>query len=166
MNDRYSFDPYAVLGLERDATDADVKARYRELIQKWHPDVSVHPDANEMTAEINGAYAILGDAKLRAEYDGGPAAFMDEFGGWFAEWLRVWAITECLRCGKPLYNQYAEHTSRDGTVYRLVIPRRRDATYCSNACRQAAYRARKKAAAAAARAARQVESRGPKSLEP
>src|SRR5262249_17262887 len=52
MDDRYGFDPYAVLGLERTAGDVDIRARYRELIRAWHPDLSDHPEAHERAAEI------------------------------------------------------------------------------------------------------------------
>src|SRR5262249_4143784 len=53
----------------------------------------------------------------------------------------VWSVKECLRCGKPLHGDDARLP--DGTTRRWYRPRL-DMLYCSNACRQAAYRKKKK----------------------
>jgi len=63
-------DYYTVLGVERDASETDIKRAYRGLARKFHPDVA----ADKMTAEtkfkeINEAYEVLGDAQKRAQYD-------------------------------------------------------------------------------------------------
>jgi len=61
-------DYYVVLGVSRDATDAEIKRAFRELARVHHPDVS--PDNNgEAFREINEAYAILSDPDARARYD-------------------------------------------------------------------------------------------------
>ncbi|OGY26304.1 MAG: hypothetical protein A2Z42_04405 [Candidatus Woykebacteria bacterium RBG_19FT_COMBO_43_10] len=70
-------DPYEVLGVSRDAYDAEIKRQWRTLALKYHPDVSVLPVgyATQKAAEINTAYDLLKDAELRAAYDkthGGP----------------------------------------------------------------------------------------------
>jgi hypothetical protein len=62
---------------------------------------------------------------------------------WLAERMRVWQVTECLRCGKPLYGRFDDAPLPDGQQERSY-GRRRDTLYHSNACRQAAYRERKK----------------------
>jgi molecular chaperone DnaJ len=61
-------DYYLVLGVSRDATDAEIKRAFRELARKHHPDVN--PESNgEAFREINEAYAVLSDNEARARYD-------------------------------------------------------------------------------------------------
>jgi curved DNA-binding protein len=62
-------DYYKTLGLEKTATDEDIKKAYRKLIRKFHPDVSKEADADKRTKELNEAYGVLGDAEKRAAYD-------------------------------------------------------------------------------------------------
>ncbi|MCA9674015.1 MAG: J domain-containing protein [Kofleriaceae bacterium] len=63
-------DYYQVLGVGKDADDADVKRAYRELARKWHPDLNPDsPDATERFKEINEAYAVLSDKQHRTRYD-------------------------------------------------------------------------------------------------
>jgi DnaJ-class molecular chaperone len=61
-------DYYAVLGVSRDASDAEIKRAFRELARKHHPDVSPG-NSGEDFREINEAYAVLSDAEARARYD-------------------------------------------------------------------------------------------------
>ena len=60
---------YDILGVKKDATDADIKKKYRKLVRQYHPDVSDDPDADNKIAEINNAYETLRDKDKRAEYD-------------------------------------------------------------------------------------------------
>jgi curved DNA-binding protein len=62
-------DYYAILGLERGASDADIKKAYRKLARKYHPDVSKEKNAEERFKEVNEAYQTLSDAEKRAAYD-------------------------------------------------------------------------------------------------
>jgi hypothetical protein len=62
-------DHYAVLGLRRDASDVVIKAAYRALAKDWHPDTSMHQDADEHFKKISEAWETLGDRKRRDEYD-------------------------------------------------------------------------------------------------
>jgi molecular chaperone DnaJ len=63
-------DPYEVLGVARDASDADVKKSFRRLARELHPDVNRHdPGAEEKFKEAAEAYEILSDAERRATYD-------------------------------------------------------------------------------------------------
>jgi molecular chaperone DnaJ len=70
-------DYYDVLGVGRDATDAEIKRAFRQLALKYHPDKA--PDdraAEERFKEANEAYAVLSDGDKRAAYDRfGHAAF-------------------------------------------------------------------------------------------
>ena len=63
-------DPYEVLGVSRDAGEADVKKAFRRLARELHPDVNRHdPEAEEKFKEAAEAYEILADAERRATYD-------------------------------------------------------------------------------------------------
>ena len=62
-------DYYEVLGVPRDASESDLKAAFRNLARKLHPDVNSSPDAEEKFKEINEAYSVLSDPDKRAAYD-------------------------------------------------------------------------------------------------
>jgi curved DNA-binding protein len=62
-------DYYAVLGVKREATPAEIKAAYRKLAHKYHPDVSKEKDAEQRFKEVAEAYQTLSDKEKRAAYD-------------------------------------------------------------------------------------------------
>ena len=62
-------DYYTLLGLPRDATEADVKKGFRGLARQLHPDVSDEPDAEERFKEVVEAYEVLSDPEKRQVYD-------------------------------------------------------------------------------------------------
>ena len=62
-------DYYKVLGVERSASDDDIKKAFRRLARKHHPDLSKAADAAERMQEINEAYEVLRDPQRRAAYD-------------------------------------------------------------------------------------------------
>lgn len=65
----YDKDPYAILGLSRTATDAEIKRTYRRLARQYHPDLNKDSRAAERMKDINWAYSILGDARERFAYN-------------------------------------------------------------------------------------------------
>ena len=62
-------DYYRVLGVERDASDDEIKKAFRKLARKHHPDISKASDAQVRMQEINEAYEVLRDKERRAAYD-------------------------------------------------------------------------------------------------
>jgi curved DNA-binding protein len=62
-------DYYKVMGLARDATEAQIKQAYRKLARKYHPDVSKEKDAEARFKELGEAYEVLKSAEKRAAYD-------------------------------------------------------------------------------------------------
>ena len=63
-------DPYQVIGVSPDASEAEIKKAFRRLARELHPDVNRHdPEAEEKFKEAAEAYEILSDSERRATYD-------------------------------------------------------------------------------------------------
>ena len=60
---------YDILGIKYTNDPKAIRDAYLRLVKKYHPDVSTDPEATKRSAEINGAYSVLKDRKLKAEYD-------------------------------------------------------------------------------------------------
>jgi len=84
-------DYYEVLGVPRDADDAEIKRAFRKLAQRHHPDVDTDHGAEDRFKELNEAYRVLSDRQRRSAYDmfghagvdGAAAGGFEGFGGGF-----------------------------------------------------------------------------------
>jgi curved DNA-binding protein len=77
-------DYYKILGVSKEATEAEIKSAYRKLAKQYHPDL--HPDdkkAEEKFKELNEANEVLGDPAKRAKYDQLGASYQryQQYGG-------------------------------------------------------------------------------------
>ncbi|HET6147899.1 MAG TPA: J domain-containing protein [Polyangia bacterium] len=97
-------DPYAVLGVDRSATAAEIRAAYLALVARYHPDRHqgnpLEDLASQRIAEINQAYELLSDPARRAAFDlgthdAGPAAAPGPHGrppAWPASRVIKWSL--------------------------------------------------------------------------
>ena len=76
-------DYYEVLGVAKNASSGEIKAAYKRLAKKYHPDVSTEQNAEERVKEVQEAYSVLGDDTKRNNYDnfGEAGERFSRFGG-------------------------------------------------------------------------------------
>jgi hypothetical protein len=83
MPNRPTLDPYAVLGVPRDASPLQVARARRRLAKRFHPDLHPSEDVSEAMRRVNDAWFILSSALRRAEYDlAHPSAGTSSSGHW------------------------------------------------------------------------------------
>ncbi|KAF2748864.1 chaperone protein dnaJ [Sporormia fimetaria CBS 119925] len=74
-------DPYATLGVNKNATASEIKKAYYGLAKKYHPDTNKDPGAKEKFAECQTAYELLSDAEKRKAFDTYGSSAFDPNGG-------------------------------------------------------------------------------------
>ena len=147
-------DPYAILGVKQEATQEEIRAAYRQLAKKLHPDLNPgDKQAEEKFKEVSGAYDLLGDPEKRARYDRfghqapggfGPSPFEagftgninDIFGDIFGE---IFGQRGRSRGGKQRgsdlrYNLEVSFTEAAfGSEAKVKIPRHKQCSTCHGA---------------------------------
>ena len=68
-NEWLNKDFYAILGVSKDASEADITKAYRKLARKYHPDLNKTKEAEEKFKDISEAYDVLNDKETRQKYD-------------------------------------------------------------------------------------------------
>ncbi len=75
-------DYYEVLGVDKNASQAEIKSAFRKMAKKYHPDINKEEGAEAKFKEVGEAYSVLGDEQKRKQYDQfGHAAFENGAGG-------------------------------------------------------------------------------------
>lgn len=74
-------DYYEILGVEKGASQTEVKKAYRKLAKEYHPDHNSDPGAEEKFKEVSEAYEVLSDESKRKAYDQYGHAGTEGFGG-------------------------------------------------------------------------------------
>ena len=102
-------DYYKILGVNKNATDAEIKSAFRKLALQYHPDKNPdNPQAEEMFKEINEAYQVLSDPEKRRKYD--------QFGSQWQQYQSAGGRPEDFNWGDWQYQPGS------GTSYRTVSP--------------------------------------------
>lgn len=103
-------DYYQILGLNKDASEAEIKKAYRKLARKYHPDVNPgDKSAEEKFKEINEAYEVLSDPEKRQKYD--------RFGAQWRQYERSGGRPEDFD-----WSQWSARPGAGGTYTRTVSP--------------------------------------------
>ena len=103
---------YDILGVDKNASEDEIKSAFRKMAKKYHPDINKTPEAEAKFKEIGEAYSVLGDAEKRRQYDqfgheaytqgaqqggfGGGNPFGGGFGGFSADDIDLSGIFDDL----------------------------------------------------------------------
>lgn len=97
---------YEILGVDKNASEAEIKSAFRKLAKKYHPDINKEPGAEAKFKEIGEAYSVLSDPEKKRQYDqfgheaytqgAAQGGFGGGFGGFSAEDIDLSSIFDDL----------------------------------------------------------------------
>ena len=116
-------DPYKVLGLDRNATDEEVKQAYRRLAKKYHPDLNPGDEyAKKKMQEVNAAYEQIKNPEKAQKASGGYGAY-GSYGGYsqydpfgFGGYQQAGYPQQSYQAPPPPMGSYAQITDDDGQL--------------------------------------------------
>lgn len=120
---------YSILGVREDASPQELKAAYRNLMRKWHPDRCRHEDATRRTEEVSVAYSVLSDPESRFTHD-----IQLKEAGLSSKPLYFKTKQPCLDCGcKGFTKEYnTDKWSRIKSLFGVPLPYRK--LMCLDCC--------------------------------
>jgi curved DNA-binding protein len=105
MKSTDSKDYYKILGVDKKASEAEIKKAFRKLARQYHPDLNKNnPQSTEKFKELNEAYEVLSDAEKRRKYD--------DYGMHFRDYEKVGGVNN----GMP-FDSYFRQGGMNGTNY-------------------------------------------------
>ena len=112
-------DYYKILGVEKGASQEEIKSAYKKLAKKYHPDINKEANASEKFKEINEAAAVLGDSEKRQQYDQfGSTGFDGQQGFDFRDFAGNMNFDEIF---ENLFSGFGFKTSRRGRPGRDLV---------------------------------------------
>lgn len=127
-------DYYDILGVSKNASDAEIKSAFRKKAKEYHPDVNKEAGAADKFKEIGEAYSVLGDANKRQKYDqfghsafennsgpGGFGGFSGGFGGFDFDDFDLGSIFEQFMGGGFSSRRSSANRPTKGEDYLIKI---------------------------------------------
>jgi molecular chaperone DnaJ len=108
---------YEILGVAKDASDAEIKKAYRAKAKEFHPDKSKAEDAEAKFKEVGEAYAALKDPIKRAQYDQYGSVGNNQRTEWRHQDIN---IDELMRRFRDIHNDNPSYQSGGGTTVQQV----------------------------------------------
>ena len=120
---------YSVLGVREDASSLELKAAYRNLMKKWHPDRCHHVDATNRTEEVSHAYSVLSCPESRFTHD-----LELREAGLSSKTLYLKTMRPCLECHCKGFKKVYNNTNWNFIKSWFGIPIPYTETMCINCC--------------------------------